>query len=193
MRRILAVLVAAAALVVAAVPAVAQEPATEKTVWLCRPGLEDNPCDVSLKTTELSPTNETLGVENVKPVADPKIDCFYLYPTVSDQQGGQADLSIDPEIRSIALFQAAYFSRYCKVYAPVYRQRTLQGIGAGGGGTPTATTGGPVPTTYESALGAWRDYLEHYNHGRGICSRRRSTRKRRRARSWSRRSCSAAR
>ena len=167
MRRILAVLVAAAALFAAALPAVAQEPTTEKTVWLCRPGLKDNPCDVSLKTTELSPTNETLGVENVKAVADPKIDCFYLYPTVSDQQALQADRSLDPEIRSIALFQAAYFSRYCKVYAPIYRQRTLQGITGGGGGS-TESTDSSVPTTYESALGAWRDYLEHYNHGRGV-------------------------
>jgi hypothetical protein len=167
MRRFLVLLVAAAALVAASVPAVAQEPKTEKTVWLCRPGLKDNPCDVPLTTTELSPTNETLGVENVKPVANPKIDCFYVYPTVSDQRAQQADLSLDPEIRSIALFQAAYFSRYCKVYAPVYRQNTLQGITGGGGSTAT-TTGSSVPTAYESALGAWRDYLEHYNKGRGV-------------------------
>jgi hypothetical protein len=165
MRRLLALLVAAAALAAGAVPAVAQEPATEKTVWLCRPGLEDNPCDVPLTTTELSPTNETLGVKNRKPAAAPKIDCFYVYPTVSDQRAQQADLSLDPEIRSIALFQAAYFSRHCKVYAPVYRQNTLQGITGGGS---TATTGGSVPTAYESALGAWRDYLEHYNKGRGV-------------------------
>ena len=33
--------------------------------------------------------------------------------------------------RSIALYQAARYSQYCRVFAPMYRQVTLAGIGPG--------------------------------------------------------------
>ena len=59
---------------------------------------------------------------------DRGVDCFYVYPTVSDQQTPNANKRVDPEIRSIALFQAAWFSRTCRVYAPVYRQATVPAL-----------------------------------------------------------------
>ena len=55
----------------------------------------------------------------------PKIDCFYVYPTVSDQKTAARTCTIDPEERSIALYQAARYSQHCRVYAPMYRQVTL--------------------------------------------------------------------
>jgi hypothetical protein len=173
-RRFLAFAAAISCVVVASagVPpgAAAQDdpvPAAEETVWLCLPGQRDDPCSPSLETTRVSATNEPLGVRNVRAARRPAIDCFYVYPTVSDQPAPQADLSVDPELRSIALYQAAYFSKVCDVFAPVYRQRTLRGIGIGGapgaGGAPE-----DVPTNYESVLGAWRTYLEEHNDGRGV-------------------------
>ena len=57
-----------------------------------------------------------------------KIDCFYVYPTVSDDKSTNSDLPIDPEERSIALYQAARYSQHCRVFAPMYRQVTLQAI-----------------------------------------------------------------
>jgi hypothetical protein len=71
------------------------------TVWLCRPGLADNPCTGDLSTTII----DAAGKETVlptEPAKDPPIDCFYVYPTVSQQMRPNADLSIDPEEQSVA-------------------------------------------------------------------------------------------
>src|SRR5712691_4201685 len=118
-----------------AVALAAASSAGAKTVWLCKPGLASNPCTPSLSTTVFSPSGAKLGTDNVKPVKDPKVDCFYVYPTVSDQKTANANLNIDPEERSIALYQASRYSRDCREYAPMYRQVTLQGISDPGGTT----------------------------------------------------------
>jgi hypothetical protein len=136
--------------------------AAAKTLWLCKPGLADNPCEPGLATTIFSPAGAKLGVERIKPARSPKVDCFYVYPTVSDAPGLQAPLQIEPVQRSIALYQAARFSRYCRVYAPIYRQLTLAGIG-----NPS------VPpeiraTAYADVRAAWRTYLTRHNKGRGV-------------------------
>ncbi len=57
-----------------------------------------------------------------------RADCFYVYPTVSDQQRPQATQVVDDVLRSIALHQTARYSRDCRVFAPVYRQVTIQGL-----------------------------------------------------------------
>jgi hypothetical protein len=159
---------------IGALPASAQ-PATAspKTVWLCLPGQPNDPCSPSLVTTRASGTNQPLGVDDIQPAKNPKIDCFYVYPTVSDQKTPQANLNIDPEERSIALYQASYYSRYCRVFAPIYRQFTLGGIGvtpASGSTAPTTPVTAPAnpATAYADVLGAWRTYLQKYNHGRGV-------------------------
>ena len=100
----------------------AAAPAAAKTVWLCKPGLRDNPCSPSLRTSVLSTGEKKIATLNVKRRQRPRYDCFYVYPTVSNQPGVQATKAIDPELRSIALYQAARYSRDCRVYAPVYRQ-----------------------------------------------------------------------
>src|SRR5579859_5417651 len=100
-------------------------------VWLCKPGLVPDPCTPGLSTTVFSATLHKLGVDHPQAVKHPAIDCFYVYPTVSGQPTGNANLHIDPEERSIALYQAARYTQYCNVYAPMYRQETLAGIGTG--------------------------------------------------------------
>ena len=47
------------------------------------------------------------------------------------------------EINSIVLYQAARYTQHCRLFAPVYRQLTLQGIGLGGG----SATQHPGPPT----------------------------------------------
>ena len=90
------------------------------------------------------------------------MDCFYVYPTVSDQQTPLATKAKDPEIRSIALYQAARYSQHCRVFAPVYRQVTLAGLlGGDQGGEIDRDI---LTTTFE----AWRTYLRKYNKGRGV-------------------------
>ena len=156
-RRVLVALCAAALVALAAAG-----PASAKTVWLCKPGLANNPCTPNLRTTVLSPTETRLATVGFQRARRPRYDCFYVYPTVSSQPGLQADKSIDPELRSIALYQAARYSAGCRVYAPVYRQLTLSGI------RNPATTDADRERAYSDVREAWRTYLRRHNHGRGV-------------------------
>jgi hypothetical protein len=132
----------------------------QKTVWLCLPGRAANPCTTSLATTVIG-ANGSKTVEHPKRPANPPIDCFYVYPTVSDQPTGNADLSIGfPQIL-VAETQAAQFSQVCKVYAPVYRQITNDGL-------VNRSLHASLQLAYYDVARAWHDYLAHYNHGRGV-------------------------
>jgi DUF3089 family protein len=158
----LIILAALATVACLAVPSVASA-GQQNSRWLCKPGRKPDPCKRGLKTTLISPTGEKLGVKNPKTHGRRKVDCFYVYPTVSDQQKGNANLHIDPEERSIALYQAARYSQYCRVYAPMYRQVTLQAILDPSGVTPKESQ-----IAYDSVLNAFKKYLAKFNHGRGI-------------------------
>jgi pimeloyl-ACP methyl ester carboxylesterase len=135
----------------------------DTTVWLCKPGIPNNPCEPGFDTTLLSPSGQVVGTQSVKPDRKRKFDCFYVYPTVSDDKTPNSDLSIDPEERSIALYQAARYSLHCRVFAPMYRQLTLGAI----------LNGAPIPPdaqriAYGDVAAAWKTYLRKYNQGRGV-------------------------
>ena len=155
-------LAAALALTLLAMMAVSST-AAAKVVWLCQPGYAPDPCNVSLSTTVFSPTLHQLAVTHPAKVRKPAIDCFYVYPTVSDQKTTLANLHIDPEERSIALYQAARYSQYCRVYAPMYRQVTVTALDAGNQESPQELT---VPV--DDVEHAFAAYLKHDNHGRGF-------------------------
>jgi hypothetical protein len=130
------------------------------TVWLCRPGLAHNPCTTS-RDAALVAANGSRHVEHAPAAKSQPIDCFYVYPTVSPQPTVNANLHVDPAETGVAVAQASRFSQVCRVYAPMYRQLTLQAIG--GGATPAAAA-----LAYGDVRDAWRDYLAHDNHGRGV-------------------------
>jgi pimeloyl-ACP methyl ester carboxylesterase len=132
------------------------------TVWLCRPGLADNPCETSLEAT-VEGLNGQTHVERAQGAKNPTVDCFYLYPTVSSQPTANANLEIGLRERLVATAQASRFSQVCRVYAPMYRQVTLATIDRPGGINAKDSI-----VAYRSALAAFRDYLAHYNAGRGI-------------------------
>lgn len=138
-----------------------------KTVWLCKPGQKPDPCNPGLSTTIYTPPlTQAVKVVHPKAVAHPAIDCFYVYPTVSDQKTGNSNRHVDPEERSIALYQAARYSQYCRVFAPMYRQETIVAIGNGEFGKPT-TKPNPV-LAFDDVQNAFETYLKKYNHGRGF-------------------------
>jgi hypothetical protein len=60
------------------------------------------------------------------------------------------------------VWNGARYSRYCRVYAPIYRQLTLSGIG-----NPSVS---PEirPTAYADVRAAWRTYLRKLGRGRGV-------------------------
>jgi pimeloyl-ACP methyl ester carboxylesterase len=154
-----------AAVAFGAIAAPAASASTPATVWLCRPGLPHNPCNPGQKTARYTPAGAPAGVEKLTPARDPKIDCFYVYPTVSDQKTAVATRAIDPVERSIALYQAARYSRVCRVFAPMYRQYTLQALNQPPPGTPSTFVSA---RGYDDVVQAWRTYLRKYNHGRGV-------------------------
>jgi hypothetical protein len=158
------------ALAFAAATAAAQEAETPPPApdyandahWLCRPGRQD-PCSTPLPTTALNPNGYgSTGV--VRPAADPGIDCFYVYPTVSRDRTMNSDLETGPEERATAMAQAARFGTVCRTFAPMYRQLTTTALGryVGGGGDPRPL----FALAYEDVRAAWRNYLERDNHGR---------------------------
>jgi Protein of unknown function (DUF3089) len=157
---------AGAAVLAATVFAALASGASAKTVWLCFPGHRPDPCTPGLSTTVFSPTLKKLEVQHPKAVAHPGIDCFYVYPTVSGQKTGNSNLRIDPEEKSVALYQASRYSQYCRVFAPMYRQVTLAGIGAPGTAPPKPP---PSPAiALQDVRNAFQLYLKKYNQGRGF-------------------------
>ena len=132
------------------------------TVWLCRPGLVPDPCASDLATTVVARSGGT-HVERARPVHEPIVDCFYVYPTISGQATINANLAVGFREQAVALAQASRFSQACRVYAPVYRQITLSALEH-----PGRITRADALVAYESVRSAFRDYLAHYNRGRGI-------------------------
>jgi hypothetical protein len=132
---------------------------TTNTVWLCRPGAVDDPCTSDRTTTAVTASGAT-SVTTTKPLVASKFDCFYVYPTVSAQTTANADLSVQPAEVGVAVDQAARFSQVCRVWAPMYRQRTLASL--------AKNEAGANQVAYESLLAGWKGYLAHDNHGRPI-------------------------
>jgi hypothetical protein len=138
----------------------AAAPASADVVWLCQPGMQDNPCRDSLETTVYGQDGSGT-VDNPPLPANPPVDCFYVYPTVSEQQGPNSDKEVEPQQRAIAQYQASRFSQACRVWAPMYRQQTLLALAQGGSAEA-------LQLAYSDVEEAWREYLARHNDGRGF-------------------------
>lgn len=119
-------LVLAAALAACRPPA---EPhaADAPTKWLCRPDVAANPCRAAdLTVTDLRPDG-TRVVVPFTPAANPKVDCFYVYPTVDLDlvPGNHLDLTDPKRQRETTLAQAGRFQEACALWVPLYRQVTI--------------------------------------------------------------------
>lgn len=131
--------------------------------WLCLPGRFD-PC-ASDQTVTVIEADGSSRVEPLLPASEPEFDCFYVYPTVSNDKGANSDMVAGPEEMSVAHAQAARFRENCRVYAPLYRQVTLTAL-------RTMMMGGQVAPDGAMAAGdvkaAWEHYLANHNDGRGV-------------------------
>jgi hypothetical protein len=130
------------------------------TVWVCRPGLADNPCTTNLDATVVRPGGTRTRVPFV-PAAAPAADCFYVYPTVSTAPGDNAPRIAAPEVVDAVHAQAALFSSVCRVFAPAYQQVTSRALLSGRYFDPAVQN-----IAYGDVRKAWRDYLAHDNDGR---------------------------
>jgi hypothetical protein len=92
--------------------------------WLCRPDIEgeENACSGDLSATIVFADGST-QLELYEETDNPEVDCFYVYPTVSNDQSVNSDL--EPGIEGpVTYIQAARYRSACKMFAPVYRQFT---------------------------------------------------------------------
>lgn len=149
-------------------PTVARADYANPALWLCRPDLSVNRCDVNLDATVIA-ADGTTTVERHVPVQDAGFDCFFVYPTVSRDPGWQSDFVPDAtEIDDIKQ-QFARFGRVCRQFAPMYRQNTLTALRRNAGGPQ------PVGEKLPEGIGgftdvrdAWTWYLKNANGGRGV-------------------------
>jgi Protein of unknown function (DUF3089) len=147
-----------------AVPIPSKNDYSKAENWLCRPGGNDA-CAIDLTTTVIAAdgklTRETFAANAKAP-----IDCFYVYPTVSNDQTTNSDMTAGPEETNVIRQQFARFASVCRPFAPLYRQVTLGGLRA------AMAPGGKLVLDrglgYDDVLDAWTYYLKNDNNGRGV-------------------------
>jgi hypothetical protein len=149
-------------------PTVPHADYADPALWLCRPDLQDNRCKVDLDATVVAPSGK-MSLERYVPAKAPKIDCFFVYPTVSNDSGWLSDFSPNADEWDDIKLQFARFGSVCRQFAPLYRQGTLRRLRMARGGPPPEGTQPPASLgVYADVLDAWNWYLAHENKGRGV-------------------------
>ncbi len=140
--------------------------------WLCHPELAGsaNACNGDLTTLSVA-ADGTGTLEPFAPAAAPQVDCFYVYPTTSPDPGPNSDLNPDAQELQTTLMQAARYGAVCRLFAPVYRQRTLTLLALDSVADPLITdeqqrAAGEL--AYADVLDAFRSYVARHNAGRGF-------------------------
>jgi hypothetical protein len=133
-------------------------------MWLCRPDLPTDGCRSNLDATELRPDGSRVVVPFVR-ATTPSVDCFYVYPTVDMTMvpGNHTDFTDTTLMREVTRSQAARFGAACRVFAPLYRQVTID--------TYLASREERDPrfkAAFADVLDAFRWYLAHLDDGRRI-------------------------
>jgi len=134
----------------------------QRAHWICFPGNEAS-CTNGLDAVAVA-ADGTGKIRKFTSLPDPPIDCFYVYPTVSEEPTAYSDMALTPELTEVARTQAGRLASHCSLFAPIYRQLTAAGLSAvlAAHGTPDWT--GP----YTDVRAAWRWYMAHENNGRGV-------------------------
>lgn len=106
----------------------ASEIYADDAVWMCRGGIVDDLCLNDLDATAVF-ADGTTEVRPHEVATDPAVDCFYVYPTTSQDQASNSDFepANDDEL-STTLNQAARLTGACRVFAPIYRQVTIPAL-----------------------------------------------------------------
>jgi hypothetical protein len=128
--------------------------------WLCRPGRQDV-CSAPETSTVVSPGDGARTRKTYTPDPDAPIDCFYVYPTVSQEPTANADLTPGPGEARAAAEQFARFGAVCRAFAPIYRQTTVAAMHGD-------VRGADPDLAYGDVLAAWKSYLARDNGGRGV-------------------------
>jgi hypothetical protein len=124
--------------------------------------MTNNPCEGGLDATRVA-ADGGRTVEPFTPATNPKIDCFYVYPTLSEAKSTNAPLASEPAAIAVARSQASRFASVCRLFVPVYRQLTISALLSGGFADPQAQA-----LASADVDSAWHDYLNRDNQGRGV-------------------------
>jgi Protein of unknown function (DUF3089) len=126
------------------------------SMWMCKPGLTQNYC-----LQDMEEATEALPDGTFQPYSDQlsddhPVDCIFWYPTVNRTEDPTSlDFSDPTPMLSPIRSQAARFSRVCNVYAPFYRQVSLN-------------NGGDRELGYSDAVESFKHYIANWNQGRNF-------------------------
>ncbi|MEO8108470.1 MAG: DUF3089 domain-containing protein [Ginsengibacter sp.] len=104
-------------------------------------------------------------------IKDSAADVFFIHPTTytdgNQSMGWNADINDEKLNRktdnSTILYQASVFNKYCRVFAPRYRQANLQAFYS-----TSDSAKGSFDFAYEDVKKAFEYYLKNFNQGRPI-------------------------
>ncbi len=172
----LATVAAAVTITTAAFAVQAQPPAAPTAVprppvdysnadaWLCRPGKTSGACTTDQSATEVAADGSLKPVVFARP-ANPPFDCFYVYPTASEDPTANSDMIPGREV-GVTASQFGRYGAVCRQFAPMYRSVTLAALRANTAGTPMAAVDRQL--NYNDVKDAWNYYLRHDNNGRPV-------------------------
>lgn len=133
--------------------------------WLCLPGRANDTCSADQTATVVA-ADGTLTRESFRGAdANAPIDCFYVYPTVSNDPTGNSDMTANAEEQYVIANQFARFASVCRPFAPLYRQFTLTALRAMMSGQQMTVD---RMMAFNDVRAAWTEYLTKHNDGRGV-------------------------
>jgi hypothetical protein len=133
-------------------------------MWLCRPDLPADVCRLPGPETEIRADGTRVVVPDAT-APRPRVDCFYVYPTVDldlipGNHLGKND--VEP-VADATLSQVGPFHDVCNLYVPLYRQVTIGTYIFGGkAGAERAEV------AFSDVEDAFRHYMGQYNHGQRV-------------------------
>jgi len=135
--------------------------------WLCLPARNDA-CAVDLTTTVIA-ADGSATLESWSADPQPPVDCFYVYPTVSQDPTPTSDMIPGPGETGVVRSQLARFASRCRLFAPLYRQFTLAALRSALAPEGDGRSAGlDRETGYADVRDAWTYYLDEINEGRGV-------------------------
>jgi hypothetical protein len=139
---------------------------SNKANWLCWPGKVDgSACASDQDYTIVNKDGSTKKVAFVRP-KNPAYDCFYVYPTASEDPTPNSDMIPGRELTPVTTNQFGRYGAVCRQFAPMYRSVTLAALRSGMAGNPMP--GIDRELNYNDVKDAWNYYLAHENKGRGV-------------------------